>query len=112
MAPEVEKKSTTYSPIMADRWSCGRVLLCLLDELGTDDERLRGIGRRLTVHNPDQRPSLLKWHSWLPVPLLNLGNIERKASRPRQDSMVVNGGETTAPNAKKQRLAALDENDV
>ncbi|KAI0245958.1 kinase-like domain-containing protein, partial [Lactifluus subvellereus] len=26
MAPEVEKKCSTYSPIKADRWSCGRVL--------------------------------------------------------------------------------------
>jgi len=103
MAPEV-KTSTTYSPIRADRWSCGRVLLYLLDELETDDERLRAIGSKLKVHNPNQRPSLLKRHSWHPVPLLNMGNIERKASRPQQDSM--------APNAKKQRLAALDENDT
>jgi hypothetical protein len=41
MAPDVDKKSTVYSPIRADRWSCGRVLLYLLDELKTDDERLR-----------------------------------------------------------------------
>jgi hypothetical protein len=112
MAPEVEKKSTAYSPIRADRWSCGRVLLYLLDELETDDELLKAIGRRLMVHNPIQRPSLLKWHSWLPVPLLNMGSIEKKASRPRQDSTAVNGGDATAPNAKKQRLAALDENDA
>jgi Protein kinase domain len=109
MAPEV-KTSTTYSPIRADRWSCGRVLLYLFDELETDDERLRAIGRKLEAHNPNQRPSLLKWHSWLPVPLLNMG--ERKASQPQQDSMVVNGGDTTVPNAKKQRLAALVENDT
>jgi len=108
MAPEVDKKSTTYSPIRADRWSCGRVLLYLLDELKIDDERLKAIGRKLKVHDPNQRPSLLKWQSWLPVPPLNIGNIERKASRPRQ----VNEGDTTAPNAKKQRLAALDENDT
>jgi hypothetical protein len=23
------------------------------------------------VHNPNQRPSLLEWHSWPPVPLLD-----------------------------------------
>ena len=61
------------------------------------------------MHNPNQRPSLLEWHSWPQVPLLDLDNIERKASRlgrtrPRQDSMEVNGRDTTAPNAKKQRL--------
>jgi serine/threonine protein kinase len=113
MAPEVEKKSTPYSPIRADRWSCGRVLLYLLDELETDDGRLRAIGRNLKVHHPNQRPSLLQWHSWLlmPMPLLNMDHIEKKASRPRQDSMVVSG-DATAPNAKKQRLAALDENDT
>jgi hypothetical protein len=44
------------------------------------------------------------------VPGLNIGNIGRKASRPREDSMVVNEGDTAAPSAKKQRLAALDEN--
>jgi hypothetical protein len=108
MAPEVDKNSTMYSPIRADRWSCGRVLLYLLDELEVDDERLEAIGRKLKVHDPNQRPSLVKWESWLPVPPLNIGDIERKASRPRQDSMVVDEGDTTAPNAKKQRLAALD----
>ena len=108
MAPEVDKTSTRYSPIRADRWSCGRVLLYLLDELKIDDSRLKAIGRNLKVHDPNQRPSLLEWKSWLPVPPSNMG----KASRPRQDSMVANEGDTTAPNAKKQRLAALDEIDT
>jgi hypothetical protein len=103
------KTSTTHSPIRADQWSCGRVLLYLLDELETDDERLRAIGSKLKVHNSNQCPSLLEWYSWLPVPgpLLNMGNIERRASRLRQDSMVVNGGDTRSPNARKQRLALL-----
>ena len=94
--------------IRADRWSCGRVVLYLLDELKIDDERLKVIGRKLKVHDPYQWPSLVKWQSWLPVPGLNIGDIEKKASRPRQDSMVVNEGDTTAPSAKRQRLAALD----
>jgi len=63
VAPEVEKKSTKYSPIRADRWSCGRVLLYLLDKFKKDDEQLRGIGRGLKVHNPKQRLSLLEGHS-------------------------------------------------
>ena len=41
MVPEVEKKSTMYSRI-TDRWSCGRVLLYLLDRFGKDDKQLRG----------------------------------------------------------------------
>jgi serine/threonine protein kinase len=112
MAPEVAKESTMYSPIRADRWSCGRVLLYLLDKFKTDDEQLRTIGRKLHVHSPNHRPSLLEWHSWLPVPLLDVDNIERKASRPRPDSMDVGGRDRTAPNAKKQRPAASDEDDT
>jgi serine/threonine protein kinase len=104
IAPEVENKSSMYSPIRADRWSCGRVLLYILDKFKTDDERLRAIGRKLKVDNPNQRPSLLEWHSWLSVPLSNTDNIEGKASRPRQKSIEVDGQDTTAPNAKKQRL--------
>jgi serine/threonine protein kinase len=65
IAPEVENKSSTYNPIKADRWSCGRVLLYLLDKFKTDDEQLRVIGRKLKVHNPNQRPSLLECRSWL-----------------------------------------------
>jgi serine/threonine protein kinase len=104
MAPEVERKSTMYSPIRADRWSCGRVLLCLLDRFETDDEQLglRAIGRKLSVHNPSQRPSLLEWLSWLPVPFSDVDNVATKASRPRQDSTEVNGRDTTAPNAKRR----------
>ena len=104
MAPEVENKSSMYSPVRADRWSCGRVLLYLLDKFRTDDEQLRAIGRNLKAHNPNQRPSLLEWHSWHPVPLLDVGNAERKASRPRQNSMEVDVQDTMAPKAKKQRL--------
>jgi serine/threonine protein kinase len=108
-APEVENNSSTYSPIKADRWSCGHVLLYLLDKLRTDDGRLRAIGRKLEVRDPKQRPSLLEWHNWLPVPLLDMCDIRnvgaRKASRPRQDSVEVDGERTTAPNAKKQRLS-------
>jgi serine/threonine protein kinase len=57
MAPEVEKK-LAYSPVKADRWSSGRVLLYLLDELRKEDELLRTIGRKLTAHNPKHRPSM------------------------------------------------------
>ena len=106
MAPEVEKNSTKYSPIRADRWSCGRALLYLLDELKIDDERLKLIWRKLKVHDPNQRPSLVNWQSWLPVPPLTIGNIKRKSSRPRQDSMEVSESDTTAPNTKTQRPAA------
>ncbi|KAI0254088.1 hypothetical protein BJV78DRAFT_1188510 [Lactifluus subvellereus] len=52
IAPEVEKKPSTYSLIKADRWSCGSVFLYLLDELRKEDKLLRAIARELKAHNP------------------------------------------------------------
>jgi len=59
MAPEVEGKSSMYSPIRADRWSCGQVIIYLLDEFGKEDEPLSSIAMKLKVHSPRKRPSLL-----------------------------------------------------
>jgi serine/threonine protein kinase len=61
MAPEVEKR-LRHSPIKADRWACGRVLLFLLDKFGTEDESLKGFARNLMADNPKHRPSLLEWY--------------------------------------------------
>ena len=111
MAPEVEER-LIYSPIKADRWSCGRALLSLLDELGKEDKHLEAFAGNLMEHNPRQRPSLLEWRSYLPPPLSDVGdgdvrNInERKASRPRQGS---SGKDTKPSEAKKQRVAGRDE---
>ena len=96
-APEVEKK-IMYSPIKADRWSCGRVLLYLLDEFRKEEKHLKAIARSLTAHNPKQRPSLLGWRSYLLPPNID----ERKASRPRQDSMEIDGENTKPPDPKRQ----------
>jgi len=57
MAPEVEK-NLRHSPIKADRWACGQVILFLLDAFGKEDESLRGFARNLTAYNPKHRPSL------------------------------------------------------
>jgi serine/threonine protein kinase len=63
MAPEVEKE-LRHSPIRADRWACGRVLLYLLDKFSrTGDERLEAFARDLCANNPKKRPSLLEWIS-------------------------------------------------
>jgi len=59
MAPEVEKNAR-HSPIKADRWACGRVLLFLLSPFGKEDESLKGFARNLVAHNPNQRPSLFE----------------------------------------------------
>jgi serine/threonine protein kinase len=64
MAPEVEEK-LRHSPIKADRWACGRVLLFLLDKFGKGDESLRTFARNLMAHNPNHRPSLVEWARYL-----------------------------------------------
>ncbi|KAG6369373.1 hypothetical protein JVT61DRAFT_14980 [Boletus reticuloceps] len=106
MAPEVEKK-LRHSPIKADRWACGRVILSLLDGFGKEDESLRAFARDLVAHNPKQRPPLLGWGRYSAPPLSDAGNIEipdaRQAVRPRRNRMEVD--EDTRPlNVKKQRL--------
>ncbi len=96
MAPEVEKK-LRHSPIKADRWACGRVLLSLLDRFGKD-EPLRTFAGILMAHNPKQRPSLREWRGYLAPQFLDAEGVwkidARKASRPRQ-----NPGEKSAKKA-------------
>lgn len=58
MPPEVEARSSMYSPIRADRWSCGQVITFLLETFGKE-EPLSSIARKLKVHNPRERPSLV-----------------------------------------------------
>jgi serine/threonine protein kinase len=107
IAPEIEEK-LVHSPIKADRWSCGRVILCLLDDLRKEDKGLRMMGEKLTAHDPKQRPTLLEWPSWLGALTLNVVNVlkagERKASRPLQDGMEGNEKITKFRKVKKQRL--------
>ena len=51
-----------HSPVRADRWSCGRVLLrFLLVGRGRGDQRLWEFADRLFAFRPQQRPSLLEW---------------------------------------------------
>ena len=58
MAPEVEQ-NLRHSPIKADRWACGRVVLFLLGKFGKEDEYLGAFAKNLVAHNPNRRPSLL-----------------------------------------------------
>jgi serine/threonine protein kinase len=114
MAPEVEAQSSTYSPIRADRWSCGHVILHLLHELKKGDETLKSIATKLKVRDPEKRPSLLEWDSSSALPVLDGAKGgragERKTPRPRQDPIEL-GGDMRGPNAKKQRLAMSGENE-
>jgi serine/threonine protein kinase len=115
IAPEVEKATLMYSPIRADRWSCGHVILYLLDELGKEDNPLRAVARKLKVQNPKQRPSLLKWGIWDSAPLQNIPDVgkvgEQKILQPRQDTIEVDEASTKPPKAKKQRLTVCDQSE-
>ena len=104
-----------YSPIKADRWSCGRILMYLLEGLEKEDKLLRTIGRELQAYDPEERLSLLDWDSWFAAQSSDVVKVlkggERKALRPRQDKMEDDRGERMeAPNAKKQRLTVLNKN--
>ena len=96
MAPEVEK-GLRHSPIKADRWACGRVLLFLLDKFGKEDKSLKGFAMDLMADNPKHRPSLLEWCNDLAPLFSNFGTVwnfsAKQASQPRQDLGIV-GKET------------------
>ena len=52
-----------YSPIKADRWSCGHVLQHFLDKLQKWDELFIAIAEQLKAQDPNERPSLLELHN-------------------------------------------------
>ncbi len=101
LAPEIEEKSM-YSPIKADRWSSGQVLLYLLTAFREKDTVLRKAARKLTTYNPEQRPSMLQ----VAASLSDFENVavKRKASRSLQDTKEVDGENPKPSTAKKQKL--------
>jgi serine/threonine protein kinase len=105
MAPEIEEKSM-YSPIKADRWSTGQVLLYLLNKFRKEDPVLRTTARKLTAHNPDQRSSMLQFVA----SLSDVANIvvEGKALRSPQDTMEVDGENAELPRVKRQKMSVPD----
>jgi serine/threonine protein kinase len=80
MAPEVEKK-LKHSPIRADRWACGQVLLFLLRGLRKGDKSVRVFATKLMAHKPKQRPSLVEWYSHSAPPSWLAGNAKNVDSR-------------------------------
>ncbi|KAJ8518011.1 hypothetical protein ONZ45_g4860 [Pleurotus djamor] len=58
IAPEIEQRTRKYSPIKADRWSCGRVILCVLDRSTSQNDLLRAVATKLMRISPNERPSL------------------------------------------------------
>ena len=107
MAPEMEEQSM-YSPIKADRWSTGQVLLYLVDKFRKEDMVLRTIGRKLTAHNTEQHLSMLQ----VAASFSDVANVavKRKALRYLQDLVGVDGENVKPPRAKKQKLLVPDKN--
>ncbi len=104
-APEMEEKSM-YSPIKADRWSTGQVLLCLLNKFKKEDTILRTIARKLITHNPEWRSSMLQVAASL-SDVVNVA-VEKKASRSLQDTAEVDGENVKTLRVKKQKLSVPD----
>ena len=105
-APEMgEEEGLTqmYSPIKADRWSCGRVLLRHM-MVGKGDKRLSKFAEQLMANNPQQRPSLVEWDKWFAPSPKDLKTGE-KETRPREDVIEADGEGTKPPDAKKPRVA-------
>ncbi|KAH8987166.1 kinase-like domain-containing protein [Lactarius akahatsu] len=107
-APEIGKEdgpTPMYSPIKADRWSCGRVLLRHM-MVGKGDNRLSEFAEQLMANDPQQRPSLLEWDKWSIAPFSVAANalVDRgKEPRPRQDMVEES---MKPPDAKKPRLVS------
>ncbi len=102
---DVQRRCTAsmYSPIKADRWSSRQVIFYLLGNLGEEDMVLRTTARKLTVHNPDQRSSMLQVAA-SPSDVVNV-TVEGKASRSLQDIAEVDGENRKLPEGKKQKLS-------
>ncbi len=98
-----------YSPIKADRWSSGEVVLYLFKALKEEDKYLRSIAGKLTSLGPNQRPSMLE----ITRPVLDVANVAggRKFSRPLQHIVEGDGKSAKPPKAKKQRHTALRGNE-
>ena len=107
MTPEVEK-NLRHSPIKADRWACGQVILFLLDAFGKEDESLRGFARNLTAYNPKHRPSLLESFNDSAPRFSDVATVwnfaAKMTSRPRWDAVELDKENVKPPNVKKQRL--------
>ena len=105
-APEIGKEDTStmaYSPIKADRWSCGRVILRHLIvgvTVGKGVRHLSEFANRLMANDPQQRPSLLEWPKFLATPLIT--TVPGRSRRRIETSVKL-------PDAKKRRFEPKPE---
>ena len=117
-APEMRTRdglTPMHSPIKADRWSCGRVLLVHI-MVGKGDNRLSMFARRLIANDPQQRPSLLEWQKLFAAPFSHTANVLKDAgkevTRPRQDTAEGDGESMKPPDAKKRRLDQTEPHEL
>ena len=110
-APEMGKQdepTPMYSPIRADRWSCGLVLLKHILVRSERANPLLRIAHELTAQDPWQRPSLLDCSSDVGnVPDPRIETSGPRQYRPRQDMEEVGDESMKQPDAKKPRLQRL-----
>jgi serine/threonine protein kinase len=106
LAPEIENKVPEYSPIRADRWSCGCFILYLLGKVKKMDSLLEEKARALMADEPSVRPSLLEWQSWVSTPSHASNDEESTAPAQRRATDDYAG----LPEAKRVRYDA-DSND-
>lgn len=97
VAPEIEKEVSTYSPIKADRWACGHVILSIFDELGRGNKDLRCFAMKLKADDPQQRPQLIDWCE---------SQEPSSVATPRARQRSIGVGEES--NAKRQRRAVFE----
>jgi serine/threonine protein kinase len=106
MAPEIEEKSM-YSPIKADRWSTGKVLLYLLEKFREEDMVLETTARRLIVHNPGQRLSMLRVAA-SPSNVVDVADVAVGKKALRSPTADVDVENMKPPMVKMQKLAAAN----
>ena len=62
-APEVSARKS-YNPLLANRWSCGRVLTFFTERMNPSPlwEKMRSLSQRLMDSDPSLRPSISNWY--------------------------------------------------
>ncbi len=86
MAPEVRDRAP-FSPIRADKWTCGKMLLWFLEKRATKNEDLVSFAKRLMDYNPRRRPSLVEWSAGLDKTHYDTG-LNRPTKRRKVDDRV------------------------
>jgi serine/threonine protein kinase len=79
MAPEIGDRDgprRLYSPIRADIWSCGQVVMYLASRSGGEERRLKALAQTLSNPDPQLRPLLHTFISLVPTS----GTLKKEAN--------------------------------